>query len=266
MLRGGSCQRRDHLRSLELGCSASFVPEEARGDDLVFEIETGPSRRISNDPARHECCFRGDQRVDRTPRVRAWFDAQSARTLFHLHAGPRRAALWRSNVSPAGRAEQTEFEECDLRAGGAGLRDRILVVSIAAAAAEFGRLVAERERVGRPIETMDALIAAIARAHRATLATRDVDDFEDWTSRSSTHFAFGKLSPANAPPPHLHGHARVRGADVPRDRRARPRRRGRVYARAETGRARHGAAGHAGRARGAPLRHAGADAEDAAHR
>jgi toxin FitB len=53
---------------------------------------------------------------------------------------------------------------------------RILPLDISAAA-EFGRVAAKRERTGRRMEPMDALIAAIAISHQATLATRDVGDF-----------------------------------------------------------------------------------------
>ena len=55
-------------------------------------------------------------------------------------------------------------------------RDRILPLDTAAAA-EFGRLAANRERIGRSMEPMDCLIAAIAVSHRAALATRDIQDF-----------------------------------------------------------------------------------------
>jgi predicted nucleic acid-binding protein len=46
------------------------------------------------------------------------------------------------------------------------------------AAREFARIVAERRMRGRPIPFADAQIAAIARANRATLATRNTQDFE----------------------------------------------------------------------------------------
>ena len=46
-----------------------------------------------------------------------------------------------------------------------------------AAAREYAALVASRERRGRPIDAMDAQIAAICRVHSATLATRNTDDF-----------------------------------------------------------------------------------------
>lgn len=41
-----------------------------------------------------------------------------------------------------------------------------------------GRLRASRDRTGRPISIGDAMIAAICLAHDATLATRNVRDFE----------------------------------------------------------------------------------------
>jgi toxin FitB len=45
------------------------------------------------------------------------------------------------------------------------------------AAIEFAEIVAERRRLGQPIGTMDAQIAAIARARGMTVATRDIRDF-----------------------------------------------------------------------------------------
>lgn len=57
-------------------------------------------------------------------------------------------------------------------------RDRILAFD-AASAVEYGRLAASRQRAGRPIEQMDALIASIALINGATLATRNEKDFAD---------------------------------------------------------------------------------------
>lgn len=45
-------------------------------------------------------------------------------------------------------------------------------------ALHYGPLVAERERAGKPISQADAMIAAICRSHGATLATRNVKDFD----------------------------------------------------------------------------------------
>ncbi len=42
----------------------------------------------------------------------------------------------------------------------------------------FSRIVAERESVGRPISQFDAMIAAVARSHRAPVATGTPGAFE----------------------------------------------------------------------------------------
>lgn len=55
--------------------------------------------------------------------------------------------------------------------------DRILPFD-SAAAPEYARICAARRAAGRPISQMDAQIAAITRARRARLATRDVAGFE----------------------------------------------------------------------------------------
>jgi predicted nucleic acid-binding protein len=46
------------------------------------------------------------------------------------------------------------------------------------AATRYGDLVARREAIGRPISVFDAQIAAVCQARSATLATRNVKDFE----------------------------------------------------------------------------------------
>jgi predicted nucleic acid-binding protein len=47
------------------------------------------------------------------------------------------------------------------------------------AAREFAAIVADRRRLGRPIEGFDAQIAAITRAHGMSLATRNSQDFAE---------------------------------------------------------------------------------------
>lgn len=54
---------------------------------------------------------------------------------------------------------------------------RIVYFDLAAANA-YGDLVARREALGRPISVFDAQIAAACRARGASLATRNIKDFE----------------------------------------------------------------------------------------
>ena len=55
--------------------------------------------------------------------------------------------------------------------------DRILPFDEDAARA-FAGIVAARDTAGRPISQFDAMIAAIARSHRAAVATRNTADFQ----------------------------------------------------------------------------------------
>lgn len=64
--------------------------------------------------------------------------------------------------------------------------DRVLTEDLASrvlsfdelAAAAAARLAADRQRAGRPVDLRDTLIAAIAQARRATIATRNTSHFE----------------------------------------------------------------------------------------
>jgi predicted nucleic acid-binding protein len=51
------------------------------------------------------------------------------------------------------------------------------------AASAFALLVASRDRVGRPISQLDAMIAAIARSRRCAVATRNTAGFEHCRTR-----------------------------------------------------------------------------------
>ena len=77
-----------------------------------------------------------------------------------LPAGKRRAALERLATGL--------FDE--------DFAGRVLAFDSSAARA-FAGIVASRRKLGRPIGELDAQIAAIARAHGATVATRSVEDF-----------------------------------------------------------------------------------------
>jgi toxin FitB len=78
-----------------------------------------------------------------------------------LPAGRRRARL-----------DRWLREELPLRFEG-----RVLAVDAAVTNA-WGTIVAQRERAGRPIGTIDALVAATAEVHDLTLVTRNASDFK----------------------------------------------------------------------------------------
>lgn len=63
-------------------------------------------------------------------------------------------------------------EELPLR-----FEERILSID-EAVADTCGAVVAHRDATGRPIQAMDALIAATAKVHRLTVVTRNIDDFQ----------------------------------------------------------------------------------------
>ncbi|MHB8318907.1 MAG: PIN domain-containing protein [Acidimicrobiales bacterium] len=56
--------------------------------------------------------------------------------------------------------------------------DEVIVSFDARAARRYGRIVASREELGRPIATADAQIAAICVSLDASLATRNTADFD----------------------------------------------------------------------------------------
>ena len=86
--------------------------------------------------------------------------AEVLRGLDRLPSGPRRVRL-----------------ETALDAFFARLGDGRLLSLDARGAVEYAHVMTGRERAGRPMSTMDALIAATCRAHGASLATRNTKDF-----------------------------------------------------------------------------------------
>lgn len=56
--------------------------------------------------------------------------------------------------------------------------DELIVPFDTRAARRYGGIVAARERAGRPVPTADAQIAAICASRDATLATRNIADFD----------------------------------------------------------------------------------------
>jgi hypothetical protein len=111
-----------------------------------------------------------------SPIVLDWLAAQEPSSVFTT-AVTQAEVLYGVEALPAGRrrmrllaAVEKMFAEV--------FEDRILPFNEDAARA-FAGIVAARERAGRPISQFDAMIAAIARSHRAAVATRNTADFQD---------------------------------------------------------------------------------------
>jgi predicted nucleic acid-binding protein len=121
--------------------------------------------------------------------VRAWFDAQDEEAL-HLCA-PVLAEM-RFNVErlAAGAKQRWLREEVD-RLEHQEFSKRVLPLDVTAATI-YGRIVAVRERSGRPIGVVDGMIAAIALQHGAAVAIRDTRDFALPDLTVVDPFGFGK--------------------------------------------------------------------------
>ncbi len=107
--------------------------------------------------------------------VVAWLDLQAAEsvwitsiTLFEIRLGLA--------LLPVGRRRQA-LEAAFARTLSEDLENRVLDFD-SAAAAEAATLAAMRQKAGRPVDVRDTLIAGIALARRATLATRDERNFQ----------------------------------------------------------------------------------------
>jgi predicted nucleic acid-binding protein len=108
------------------------------------------------------------------PRVRDWLNHQRPSDLF-LCAPVLAELRYGIERLPAGR-RRNELDRLVSNAEQDLFANRLLTVD-REAAHEFGRVVAGRAGIGRPIMPMDGMIAAIALANGMSVATRDVDDF-----------------------------------------------------------------------------------------
>jgi predicted nucleic acid-binding protein len=109
--------------------------------------------------------------------VRLWMDAQPPDTLFLCAPVLAEIRFGIARLEPGTQQDR-------LRAGADRLendqyRGRVLPFD-AAAASVYGRLAAERQRIGKPVGRMDGFIAAIAVAQGAAVATRDTYGFSDF--------------------------------------------------------------------------------------
>ncbi len=104
--------------------------------------------------------------LNRQPSDIFWLTAVSH---FELRIGIERLAT--------GRRRQ-QLEDALARVIEVRIRNEILPLDESAAAAA-ARIAAARERIGRPLDFRDTLVAGIAVANRAELATRNIRHFRD---------------------------------------------------------------------------------------
>ena len=109
------------------------------------------------------------------PKVEAWLAAQDGAEVY-LSAVSEAELRLGVAVMPAGRRRDALAGMVDemLRED---FRARILPFDSSAAVA-YAAIAADRQAAGRPISQFDCQIAAIACAHGAVVATRNVRDFE----------------------------------------------------------------------------------------
>jgi predicted nucleic acid-binding protein len=109
------------------------------------------------------------------PQVAAWVAGQPIKLLFTV-AVCQAEILSGLAIMPAGRRRQT----LEAAARAMFLEDfegRVLPFDMAAAIA-YADIFATRRLAGRPTATLDLMIAAVARAHRASVVTRDGSGFD----------------------------------------------------------------------------------------
>ena len=121
--------------------------------------------------------------------VRAWLDAQDDEALFlcapvlaEMRFGVERLAVGAKQRWLREEVDRLEHQEFSRR----------VLPFDAAAAAIYGRIVAVRQRSGRPLGVIDGMIAAIAIQHNAVVATRDTRDFALPDLTVVDPFGFGK--------------------------------------------------------------------------
>jgi toxin FitB len=109
------------------------------------------------------------------PQVAAWISSQSLESLYTV-AVCQAEILCGIEILPKGRrrraleaAARTVFAE--------DFEGRVLPFDESAAAA-YADIFAARRRAGRPIATVDLMIASVARVHGAPVVTRDTGGFE----------------------------------------------------------------------------------------
>jgi predicted nucleic acid-binding protein len=108
-------------------------------------------------------------------KVAEWVAAQPATSLFTTSVTQAEIMLGLMLLPPGRRRRELETAATAMFADDLG--GRILAFDTDAAR-PYAQIASDRRRAGRPISHFDAQIAAIARTTGASLATRNVDDFD----------------------------------------------------------------------------------------
>ena len=108
-------------------------------------------------------------------KVREWMARQAPAGVF-VTAITQAEMLYGIEALPAGKRRNALAAAVDAIFG-LEFAGRILAFDDSAAPI-YSAIIASREKLGRPISQSDAMIGAIARRHGASLATRNVADFE----------------------------------------------------------------------------------------
>lgn len=104
-----------------------------------------------------------------------WTSKQAATSLY-VTAVTQAEVLFGIGLMSAGK-RRTGIEEAANAMFSEDFQSRILTFG-SDAATEYARIAVSRRQLGRPISQFDAQIAAICRSTGASLATRNVSDFE----------------------------------------------------------------------------------------
>jgi predicted nucleic acid-binding protein len=110
------------------------------------------------------------------PEVAAWVAAQPEEWLFTT-AVCQAEILAGVEIMPEGHRRRG-LEAAAKAIFASAFDGRVLSFDMAAAVA-YAEIFAARKRAGRPTSTTDLMIASIARAHNASIVTRNVADFEE---------------------------------------------------------------------------------------
>ena len=105
-----------------------------------------------------------------------WLDRQDTASLY-LSTITIAEIAYGIRVLPAGRRRRElreRFEQFVAR----GFEQRVLAFD-SAAALHYAEVMGYRKELGRPMSVPDGQIAAVARAHRFSVATRNVRDFDE---------------------------------------------------------------------------------------